>query len=211
MDLNAEDLQKAIPAYLSAADKAALAKALKDFPQAGRTYPYFLNQSDMNPLQGDIWRGLEIIRIEDGTQKKVLGMIISNSCDISPENKRLLPPRISFATLIPLERYRQILLNNNIEPERVKTHLIQIRNQSITSIFYIPSGAELQEEHIALFQDVHSLPLANFQVSVEKSRLASLNQLAFYLFLFKLSIHFCRFMEGIDRGSVASITQSAAA
>ena len=33
-----------------------------------------------------------------------------------------------------------------------------------------------------------------------KPRLASLSQFAFYLLLFKLSVHFCRFLEGVDRG-----------
>ena len=209
MNLNAEDLQKGIPAYLSAADKEALVKALKDFPNTGKTYPYFFDQHDSDPLQGDVWRGLEVVKFEDGSRKRILGMLISNSCDISPENKRYFPPKLSFAALIPLEKYRQALLNSQVSIERVEEHLTQIRAQSVTSLFYIPPGSNLQVEHIALLQDIHSLPLSSFLADSAKTRLASLNQLAFYLLLFKLSIHFCRFMEGVERGSVEAITKAA--
>jgi hypothetical protein len=203
MQLNPEDLQRGIPAYLSAADKAALIKALADFPHSREVRPYFFNVKDQDPLQGDLWRGLEVLRYEDGARKRVLGMLISNSCDIAPGNERHFPPKLSFATLVSLDRYRQALLKNGLDQERIDAHIKQVRAQSVTSLFYLPAEDGLHEENIAVLQDLHSVPLKAFIDDSIKSRVATLSQLGFYLFLFKLSIHFCRFLEGVDRGSIA--------
>ena len=58
----------------------------------------------------------------------------------------------------------------------------------------------MQTEHVALLQDLHSLPVEAVAAQPSKLRLASLGQFAFYLPLFKLSVHLCRFPEGVDRG-----------
>lgn len=203
MQLNPEDLQRGIPAYLSDADKKALLKALADFPQTREVRPYFFETEDADPLQGDLWRGLEVYRHEDGTRKRVLGMLVSNSCDIAPGNKRYLPPKLAFATLISLERYKETLLKHGLDEERIEEHISQVRAQGVTSLFYLPAEGRLKKEHIAVLQDLHSVPLKAFIGDSRKSRVATLSQLCFYLFLFKLSIHFCRFLEGVDRGSIA--------
>lgn len=203
MEIKPEDLQRGIPAYLSAADQQALTKALADFPHTRTLRPYFFKVDDQDPLQGDVWRGLEILRHEDGARKRVLGMLVSNSCDVAPDNGRFFPPKLSFATLLPLERYKQTLLGNGFQEDRVKEHLRQIRAQAVTSLFYLPAEGALEEEHIALLQDLHSIPLKTFLDDANKSRIVSLHQLGFYLFLFKLSIHFCRFLEGVNRGNIA--------
>lgn len=203
MQLNPEDLQRGIPAYLSIADKEALTKALADFPQMRGTRPYFFKTDDPDPLQGDLWRGLEVIRFEDGARKRVLGMIVSNSCDISPSNIRNFPPKLAYATLISLEKYRQALINSSLESKKIEEHINQVRVQGVTSLFYLPADEALKEDHIAVLHDLHSIPLKAFIDDTSRSRVAALSQLGFYLFLFKLSIHFCRFLEGVDRGSIA--------
>jgi hypothetical protein len=43
------------------------------------------------------------------------------------------------------------------------------------------------------------MPLHAFSEDGERRKLVTLNQLGFYLFVLKLSIHFCRFAEGISR------------
>lgn len=208
MQLNPEDLQRGIPAYLSSADKEALTRALADFPQVKGVRPYFFKTNDPDPLQGDLWRGLEIVRFEDGARKRVLGMIVSNSCDISPDNVRHYPQKLTYATLISLEKYRQALLKSSLEPEKVEKHINQVRVQGVTSLFYLPPNEELKEDHIAVLHDLHSIPLKVFIEDADRSRIAALSQLGFYLFLFKLSIHFCRFLEGVDRGSIAEQTRA---
>lgn len=204
MQLKSEDLERGIPAYLSRADKEALVAALRDFPHGRQNRPYFYRSADPEPLQGDLWRGLEVFRFEDGAKKRVVGMLVSNSCDISEGNKRHFPPKVSFAALIPISKYRDALLKNGISEEKITAHLTEVRAQGVTSLFYLPAEEGLEAEHVAVLQDLHSIPLASFHDDAKKLRVASLNQLAFYLFLFKLSIHFCRFLEGVDRGPIAS-------
>jgi hypothetical protein len=77
--------------------------------------------------------------------------------------------------------------------------LAAIREQSITSIFYLPKGAALDAEHIALLDDLHTVPLGYFSGKEERSKLFTLGMTGFYLFLFKLSVHFCRFHESVPR------------
>ena len=54
------------------------------------------------------------------------------------------------------------------------------------------------EESSALFGDVRSQPLDHFMAG-DRSLLFRLSDFGFYLFLFKLSIHFTRMLEGVER------------
>jgi hypothetical protein len=74
-----------------------------------------------------------------------------------------------------------------------------IRKQLITSLFYLPKGGQLPSDALAVLDDVHSMPLRAFSEASERRKLVELNQLGFYLFVLKLSIHLCRFAEGISR------------
>jgi hypothetical protein len=73
-----------------------------------------------------------------------------------------------------------------------------IRKQHVTSLFYLPMGASLNEDHVALLDDLHTLPLRMFQ-NADRPKLFTLSQVGFYLFVVKLSIHFCRFSGDISR------------
>ena len=68
-------------------------------------------------------------------------------------------------------------------------------------MFYLPPGLRLEEEWIALFDKVvnHNANALNFN-ELLKNRLFTLSDYGFYLFLFKLSIHFTRLREGVVRG-----------
>ena len=72
-----------------------------------------------------------------------------------------------------------------------------IRAQGVTSIFYLPADDLLEEEHVALLDDLHSMPLEAHGQAAEK--LFTLSMAGFYLFVFKLSVHFCRLHENVDR------------
>lgn len=47
--------------------------------------------------------------------------------------------------------------------------------------------------------DLHTVPLHAFERVAEKKKLFTLTLVGFYLFLFKLSVHFCRFHEEVAR------------
>ena len=79
----------------------------------------------------------------------------------------------------------------------VEDKLALIRRQRITDIFYLPSNG-VNEESMILLDDIHRHPLDHF-LAQEKTKLFTLTQTAFYVFVIKLSIHFHRVKEGARR------------
>jgi hypothetical protein len=152
-------------------------------------------------LQGDGWTKIEILDFATGARDKIKGVLLSNSCDINPNNPRDFPPRIVFAPLIPLQAYVDLLRSASVlKPEQIEAKLDSIRKQRVTSLFYLPEGGGLDADHIAILDDLHNVPLKMFLKEVDRVKLFTLGQMGFYLFLLKLSIHFCRFQEGVARG-----------
>ena len=75
--------------------------------------------------------------------------------------------------------------------------LTAIRDQRVTSIFHLPEGA-WGPEGIVLLGTIHAHPLDDF-LAKDRTRLFTLSQYAFYIFLVKLSIHFTRMQENVRR------------
>jgi hypothetical protein len=189
-----EQIHDYLPQYLTPKKQRALADALADFEN--RDYYTQLYPDEM--LQGDGWSSIEIMRFETGDRDRIKGILLSNSCDIDPKNRRDFPPRIVFAPLVRLEAYIKRLADA-VDQKVLDNKLTAIRKQTVSSLFYLPAGAELTAEHIAILDDLHTIPLATFLSEASRAKLFTLGQMGFYLFLMKLSIHFCRFQEGIDR------------
>lgn len=189
-----QQIQDHLPQYLTSEKQRALAEALADFEN--RNYYTQLYSEEM--FQGDGWSSIEIVRFDTGDRDKIKGILLSNSCDIDPKNRRDFPPRIVFAPLVRLEAYEKRLAEI-VDRGALENKLTAIRKQTISSLFYLPAGATLTSEHIAILDDLHTIPLATFLTEANRAKLFTLGQMGFYLFLMKLSIHFCRFQEGIDR------------
>jgi hypothetical protein len=199
--MNEEDLFQEIrlhlPKYLSPANQRDLWQDLKAFPDTRSYYatePTLTNQL----LQGDGWKGFVAINFHTLEKKSVSGIVLSNSCDISPENPRPLVPNILFAPLVRLDRYCDLLRDAGSSQATISSLLDSIRKQKVTSIFYLPARTDALPESIALLHDVHGHPLDDFLAN-ERSSLFTLNQFAFYLFLFKISIHLTRMQEEVIR------------
>jgi hypothetical protein len=62
---------------------------------------------------------------------------------------------------------------------------------------YLPADGLLDEDHVALLDDLYSMPVAVHRQGAEK--LFTLSMAGFYLFVFKLSVHVCRLHEDVDR------------
>lgn len=196
MPISTEAIQTHIPFYLTQDQKDGLIKALGDFP---RQIQYYIGLYPNEMLQGDGWEQLEVIRFEDGARDRIKGIVLSNSCDISPDNKRDTSPKITFAPIIKLTNYSQLLLSNGLSQQQIDDRFVAIREQRITSMFYLPKGGALEDEHVALLDDLHSIPAHAFEQVAEKKKLFTLSMVGFYLFLLKLSVHFCRFHENVAR------------
>ena len=192
-----EQVSLFLPKYLTPTQKQELYSEMLRFPG---TTQFYLHRPDLRDqlLQGDGWQGFIAINFHTGQRKVVSGVILSNSCDVSTDNRRSLPVNILFAPLVSLSQYEKLLLASGKSPAQVDSQFNEIRNQKVTSIFYLPRLSEVIEESIILLDDIHMHPLSDF-LEVSHEPLFQLNQFAFYLFLIKLSIHFCRFQEGIQR------------
>lgn len=196
MVVSPESIQDHLPYYLTREQKEGLVKALAAFP---RPIDYYINQHLMEMLQGDGWAGLELIRFEDGARNRIKGIVLSNSCDIDPNNKRDFPARIVFAPIIKLSRFADLLMANGLSQDQVESRFHTIREQKVTSMFYLPKGGELGDEYVALLDDIHTIPARSFNMIDERKKLFTLSLVGFYLFLLKLSVHFCRFHEEVAR------------
>lgn len=192
-----EEVSLFLPKYLTPSQKQDLYSEMLRFPG---TTQFYLHRPDLRDqlLQGDGWQGFIAINFHTGQRKVVSGVILSNSCDVSTDNSRSLPVNILFAPLVNLSQYEQLLLANGKSPAQVGSQFNEIRNQKVTSMFYLPRLSGVIEESIILLDNIHVHPLRDF-LEVSHEPLFQLNQFAFYLFLIKLSIHFCRFQEGIQR------------
>lgn len=196
MSIYPESIQRHLPYYLTQEQKSGLMKALEEFP---RPIPYYIDLYRNELLQGDGWEKFEIVRFENGQRDWIKGIVLSNSCDISPDNKRHTPPKITVAPIIKMSRYAALLISRGVNQQQIDDRFLAIREQRVTTMFYLPKGAALDEEYVALLDDLHTIPAYAFERNEEREKLFTLSLVGFYLFLLKLSAHFCRFHEEVAR------------
>lgn len=194
MNQSLDDIKNHLPSYLSPAQKEELLEQIKNFPKIN----HYIAKYPEEILQGDAWTGFTIIDFHSCEKQLLKGIVISNSCDIDLDNPRHLDVNIIFAPLVKLSRYQALLHESGIEPEKVADKIQAIKQQRITSMMYFPKGGELDDDYVVNFDDIHSQPLRFFSEQ-EKRKLFTLSQAGFYLFVLKMSIHFCRFQEEIER------------
>ena len=195
-----EKIELYLPKYLTPNQKSELFSELKKFPD---NQNFYLFAEPVELLQGDGWRGLVAINFYTLERKSLSGVILSNSCDIDPKNTQPGEVKVLFCPLLKLSTYVELLGAAGKTTEQINNVLSDIDSQRVTTIFYLPSCAGVIEESIIVLDDIHAHPLQDF-IRQDRSRLFSLNQYSFYIFLIKLSIHFSRFQENIQRFSTAS-------
>ncbi len=189
-----EDIKNHLPPYLTPQQKEDLLEQIKNFPKIN----YYIHKDDEELLQGDGWSGFTVLDFFTCEKKQVKGIIFSNSCDIDIHNNRTLSVNVIFVPLVRLNKYLDLLKSSGLSEEKISSKIEAIRQQKITSIMFFPKGGNLDDDYIANFDDIHSQPLRTF-LSGKKVRVFTLSQSGFYMFLLKLSIHFCRFQEGVLR------------
>ena len=197
MQISSESIQEQIPYYLSQSAKENLVRALGNFP---RKIDNFVNKYSDEVLQGDGWTAVEVIRFEDGARKAIKAVLLSNSCDIAPENKRELPTNLAFASLVKLASYQNLLIQAGLDKHRIEDKLVAIKEQRVSSLIYFPKGAGLDEDYVALLDDIHTVPFRAFESKADRKKIFTLSDVGFYLFVLKLSVHFCRLHEEVARG-----------
>lgn len=207
MALDTKNIEQYLPQYLSVADKALLIENLEAISQGGSArYVMSENedffQSDM--LQGDGWKGFTVYDTASSKVRTAGGLVLSNSCDVDPNNRRDLPARIIFAPLMKFANFTRVLENNGVTGDRLHQKLNTIISQQATSVFHLPAGGALGEDYIVRLDDAHSVRADTFLSSGQAIKLFTLSNTGFYMLLFKLSVHFCRLKENLNRRSAGS-------
>lgn len=156
---------------------------------------------DDSCLQGDVYDAVNCIVRTSGGEVGIRPqrvMLVSNSCDASPENPRRIPIDLTVAPLLRLSRYREMLVAHGISDQAATDTVNAIKRQQKTDLLFVPAGAGLEEDMVALLDKVQSLPAADFMAG-GPPRLAVLTQRGFWVLLVKLSMHFLRPHEGVAR------------
>lgn len=198
-----EELKLYLPKFLSGDSTKELFSCLKDFPRNldGRFYTNHL-ESEKVVFQGDGIRNMIITNLPSEGRKKANGIIISNTCDISPTNKRNFNSRIIYAPVIPFQKYiKSVKTSSKKTEEQLMNQFDNIRKQLVTQIFYLPKKNGVIDESIVFLDRVYNISLNYIDIDdLNSSRLFSLSNYGAYLFVLKLSIHFTRLQDGVDRG-----------
>jgi hypothetical protein len=197
-----EDFKLYLPKYLSPESSKQLFDNLKDF--SDRSNKNFYSNclgNEESIFQGDIIENLPNVKLPEGSIFERTSVILTNTCDNDLSNIRRFPSYLSYTPLVELEKYKQRLVDRlPSEKSGINDHIETIRKQSISQIFYFPIGSGLDKEYIMFFDTISSCPASCIAKNdIPTRRISSLSNYGFYLFLFKLSIHFTRFGEAIDR------------
>ena len=197
-----EELKKYLPKYLSEENYRNLLSELKSFPDNidVRMYTSFLNNDIL--YQGDGIDNMPIIDLAKGSKdiKLVPALILSNTCDMDLSNTRMFPSSIMYAPIIKLSNYQSILNLHCSDTEKVNNHIFNLKQQKITQIMYLPATGKM-EESLVFLDRVYSIDNKYINRSNLKDiRFFSFSDYGFYLFVFKLSVHFSRIQEKVNRG-----------
>ncbi len=200
MTFDADQLKNQIPFYLVAEPAQKELVRNLDALNRGATSGYYISAArepdEEAMLQGDGWRGFLLFSFDTGEKRKVRGLVVSNSCDISLGNDRALSPKVVFAPIVKLSAVEARLEDRGLPVGAVKDRLSAIKSQSVTNVFFLPAGGPLNEDYVSFLDDLHSMPVASH---AGDEKLFTLSMAGFYLFAFKLSVHFCRLHERVDR------------
>ena len=123
-----------LPKYLSEESQRKIFDELENFP-SNINKRFYTTKYKNDLIQGDGLDGIVVPDYEGGNFRTAKGLLISNSCDVSKENKRLYPPYLSFAPIIDLNKWEKALLVSECGKASVLGHIKAIKEQKITPFF----------------------------------------------------------------------------
>ncbi|WP_421941914.1 hypothetical protein [Pedobacter sp.] len=200
-----------LPSYLTSENKGRLQQGIEQFYPENRneiSYDNFYRDFGHKYfLQGDIVLDVRMANWNASTasyeKTYIEGLILSNTCDISLENKRdVNPKQCLFAPLINLEEFLADLSSNGLSDDKLEAFQKNVKSQLYSNIFYMPAAKADENDRIALLDKVFWFPIEEMEgliETIDEERIASLDHYGFYLLNFKLSYHFCRLPEQCDR------------
>lgn len=203
--MNIDDFKIYLPKFLSAESDRDLFKGLKDFPENmdDRLYTSYLKDSKLI-YQGDGINDLLVVNLPQSDIKPVPGIIFSNTCDIDLENQRNFPSQVVYAPIFNLGKYQLSLINKSKKTkEQIIDHISAIKKQEITQIFYLPKLDGKLDDSIVFLDRVNNMPNKLLdRENIPDKRIFTLSDYGAYLFVLKLSIHFTRIQDKVERKSI---------
>lgn len=198
--MSTEEIRQFLPTFLSQGSENAFLDEIKHFLQSGsRAFYTQVLRDKLFIFQGDGLEGLLIIRLPDTTTRPGAGMVLSNACDINPNNKRLFSASLCYAPILSLPAYLNAL-RKEVSEERIAAHEHELRRQLITQIFFLPQSGRLENDALVFLDRIISV--ANDSVDRDHlldRRLFTLSDFGAWLLTLKLSIHLCRIRDKVDR------------
>lgn len=87
---------------------------------------------------------------------------------------------------------------------KLKTTFQISKQQKITQIIFLPANSQMEDSIVFLDKIYHVDNRFINRDTLEDQRLFSLSDYGFYMLIFKLSIHFSRIQEKVNRGCIAN-------
>lgn len=154
--------------------KERASKAIAQFEKEGHQLQYLLFRPLTELSQGDVISHINFMYFEDdGSLKRFQAdaMVLSMSCDIDHKDYLLLTP------VLPLDTF--------------KGDVIQLKSNMIFNNMYIP-GMDNKFVNFEFINSYNKKLLLNGIDNNRIKRIASLNQLGYYLFIVKLTVFLMR-------------------
>jgi hypothetical protein len=204
-----DELNKILPPEFTDQTKSRLRDGLSQFHKSNlnndKYYTeFYLSNCNSYFLQGDLIKELRFpVFNPDNRQYEKLyydALIISNTCDIDDANKRNVPKNAVLAKVITFDSFVETL-NELDNVESAAEILTQIKNQQFSNIIYLPPTKN-NIDYIAYLDDFSIIDIKELNVlknDIDQNRIESLDYFGYYLFIFKLSYHFCRLPEETQR------------
>lgn len=203
--MNLEDIKIYLPKFLSALSEKELFESLSQFPDNidQRFYTNYLKDVPVI-FQGDGLNDMLVINLPDNKIKPAPSIVLSNTCDIDLSNQRFFPSQVIYSPIFNLKKYEQTLIaKSKKSTQQINSHLKAIREQSITQIFYLPELKDIIEESIVFLDRIVNCPNENLdRKNIKSKRLFTLSDYGAYIFVLKLSIHFTRIKDQVERKSM---------
>ena len=196
-----DEIKKFLPQYLSDDNKHSLFSELESFPKNidQRLYSSGYEIKDNIIYQGDGLSNIPIFLLPSPESKKSNCLVISNTCDIDLNNKRLLSSRIILAQIFELSKLELSFSKANFPKEKIESYISTIKTQKVTNAFFLPKNNFIEDSVVYFdYSNSYSNTMIN-RDNLKNQRLFTLSNYGFYLFLLKLSIHFTRIREEVNR------------
>ncbi len=197
-----EDIKIYLPKFLSGESSQELFKCLKDFPNNidERFYTSHLKEEE-SIFQGDGMKNMLVVNLPQPDIRPIPSMIFSNTCDISPDNTRLFNTNILYSPIFNLRKYREKISSDSTKsPQAIEDHIAAIKRQEITQIFFLPALIDQIEDSIVFFDRVCNCSNKMMKKeNIDTERIFTLSDYGSYLFVLKLSIHFTRIFDKVER------------